>query len=136
MEIIAEIDPDGSPQIEIDVLRSPDKEEFTRILFSKYYEEHGGKSMITIDSSCSSNLPDVDFRPPESGPVLIDKNEPLKLRVFIDKSVLEVFVNDIQCVAVRVYPGREDSIGVSLRSQGEDALLKSIDAWQMKNIYK
>jgi beta-fructofuranosidase len=50
--------------------------------------------------------------------------------------VLEVFVNGTQCVAVRVYPGREDSVGVSLRSQGQDAVLKSLDAWQMKNIYK
>jgi beta-fructofuranosidase len=56
--------------------------------------------------------------------------------VFIDKSVVEVFVNGKQCVAMRVYPGRADSIGVSLRSQGQDATLKSLDAWQMKNIYE
>jgi len=44
--------------------------------------------------------------------------------------------NGKQCLAVRVYPGREDSIGVSLRSQGRDAVLKSLDAWQMENIYE
>ncbi|NQT39988.1 MAG: GH32 C-terminal domain-containing protein, partial [Planctomycetes bacterium] len=43
--------------------------------------------------------------------------------------------NGRQCVAVRVYPGREDSVGVSLRSQGQEAVLKSLDAWQMKKIY-
>ena len=46
-----------------------------------------------------------------------------------------MFANGKQCVAVRVYPGREDSLGVSLRSQGRDAQLKSLDAWQMKSIY-
>lgn len=75
-------------------------------------------------------------RAPEIAPVSIDENEPLKLRVFVDRSVVEVFVNGKQCVAVRVYPGREDSIGVFLRSQGQEAVLKSLDSWQMKNIYK
>jgi beta-fructofuranosidase len=66
----------------------------------------------------------------------MDKQEPLKLHVFIDKSVVEVFVNGKQCVAVRVYPGREDSLGVSLRAQGSGAKLKTLDAWKMKSIYE
>ena len=56
--------------------------------------------------------------------------------MYVDKSVVEVFVNGKQCVAVRVYPGREDSVGVSLRAQGQDSELISLDAWQMENIYK
>ena len=62
-------------------------------------------------------------------------DEPLNLHVFVDKSVVEVFVNGKQCVAVRVYPGRSDSLGVSLRSQGKDAVLKQMDVWQMGTIY-
>jgi beta-fructofuranosidase len=34
-----------------------------------------------------------------------------------------------------VYPGRADSLGVSLRAQGNDAVLKQFDAWMMKSIY-
>jgi beta-fructofuranosidase len=37
---------------------------------------------------------------------------------------------------MRIYPGRKDSVGVSLRSQGQDSELLLLDAWQMKNIYK
>jgi beta-fructofuranosidase len=37
---------------------------------------------------------------------------------------------------MRVYPGRQDSLGVSLRAQGNDAELKSLTAWQMENIYQ
>ena len=59
----------------------------------------------------------------------------MKLRVFVDKTIVEVFVNGRQCVALRVYPGRSDSSGVSLRAQGRDAVLKSLDAWQMGSIY-
>jgi len=147
MELLAEIDPKGAPMIELDVLRSPDRKEVTRIMFfeergfrhrefgrlHKYARKHS--SLISIDSSRSSVLPDVRSRAPETAPVFIRRGEPLRLRVFIDRSVVEVFANDRQCVAMRVYPGREDSLGVSLRSQGRDATLESLDAWQMKSIY-
>jgi beta-fructofuranosidase len=135
MEIVAEIDARKAQMFEMNVLRSPDKQEYTRIAFFRG-RGYRGKSLITIDSSYSSNLPDVRSRAPETAPVLLGKGEPLKLRVFVDRSVVEVFVNGKQCVAMRVYPGRKDSIGVSLRSQGKDAKLKSLDAWQMKNIYE
>jgi beta-fructofuranosidase len=59
----------------------------------------------------------------------------LTLRVFVDKSVVEVFVNGKQCVAVRVYPERADSVRVSLRAQGRDVGLLTLDFWQMANIY-
>ena len=63
------------------------------------------------------------------------QGEPLKLRVFIDRSVVEVFVNGRQYLAMRVYPGRQDSVGVSVHAQGQDAVLKSLDAWQMQSIW-
>ncbi len=134
MEIVAEIDPKGAPMVEMNVLRSPKKEEFTRIAFFKG-RGYRGKSLITIDSSYASQNPDARSRAPETAPVAIGDEEPLRLRVFVDKSVVEVFVNDRQCVAVRVYPDRQDSVGVSLRSQGKEAVLKSLDAWKMTNIY-
>jgi beta-fructofuranosidase len=148
MEIVAEIDPKGAPMVELNVLRSPDAEEFTRITFQARrgyrHREYGRthkqarqfSSVISIDNSRSSILPDVQSRVPETAQFLLQKNEPLKLRVFVDRSVVEVFVNGRQYVAVRVYPGRDDSVGVSLRSQGQDAVLKSLDAWQMTSIYE
>ena len=62
-----------------------------------------------------------------------DMGAKLKLRVFIDHSSVEVFVNDRQCVAVRVFPGREDSTGVSLQALGGDAKLLNFDAWQKRS---
>jgi beta-fructofuranosidase len=56
--------------------------------------------------------------------------------VFVDHSVVEVFVNGKQYAALRVYPGREDSLGVSLRTRGKDAKLTSLDAWTMNSIYE
>ena len=141
MEIAAEIETEGSPVVEMNVLRSPGGEEYTRIMFYRnrgYGEDRRGfprQSLISIDSSRSSLAADVTCRAPETAPVYLKRDEPLKLRVFIDRSVVEVFVNGNQCVALRVYPEREDSVGVSLRAQNRDAKLKSLDAWQMDNIY-
>jgi len=148
MEIVAEINPKGASSVELNVLRSPNREEVTRILFFKNrgyrHREYGRlgplarkvNSLISIDSSYSSTLPDVRTRGPETAQVYIDPKDPLRLRVFVDRSVVEVFVNEKQCVALRVYPGREDSVGVSLRAQGQEAQLRSLDAWRMENIWQ
>ncbi len=144
MEIIAEIDSTNemthfgsfAPLVEMNVLRSTDKEEFTRLAFFRGRGYGREESLITIDSSYSSALPEVWPRAPETAAVSMEPDEPLKLRVFVDRSSVEVFVNGKQCLAVRVYPGREDSVGVSLRSRAQDATLTRLDAWQMKSIYE
>ena len=142
MELAAEIDPQGAQMVELNVLRSANAEEVTRIVFlrERGYRDRFRRtrpaSVISIDNTRSSILPDVRSRPPETAQVVMPDGQPLKLRVFIDKSVVEVFVNGRQCVALRVYPGREDSLGVSLRAQGQEAKLRSLDAWQMKSIWQ
>ena len=142
MELIAKIDPGEAPMVEMNVLRSPNREEYTRIAFFKNrgFQDRvllsGRKqSLITIDSSSSSIAADVLSRAPETAPFFLEADEDLELRVFIDRSVVEVFVNGKQCVALRVYPDREDSVGVSFRSQGLDGELKSLDAWGLKSIW-
>ncbi len=150
IEIQAEIDTGSAPLVELNVLRSPRREEFTRIAFYRgrgfrNWERYTGwersrleaarDSLVTLDNSYSSILPDVQSRAPETGPVYLAPDENLQLRVFVDKSVVEVYVNGRQCLAVRVYPGRDDSLGVSVRAQGGDACLQSLSAWQMDNIY-
>ena len=142
MEIVVEFDPIDAPMVEMKVLCSPNREEYTRITFFKERGygstipgKPGANSLISLDTSRSSELSDVRSRPPETAPVFIEPDETLRLRVFIDRSIVEVFVNEKQCVAARVYPGRADSLGVSLRSQGRDVKLKSLNAWQMKSIY-
>ena len=58
----------------------------------------------------------------------------LKLHVFIDRSVLEVFIDDgATCVTRVEYPGEKD-LGVSVFADNGGATLKSLDAWEMKPI--
>jgi beta-fructofuranosidase len=55
----------------------------------------------------------------------------LRLRVFVDKPVIEVFANDRQAICRRVYPGRSDSLGVVLFAKGGKARFSSVKAWEM-----
>ena len=67
----------------------------------------------------------------ERAPFMLDENERLRLRVFIDKSVVEVFANDRQAVARRIYPARSDSLGVRIFSVGGSAKVKVLESWHM-----
>jgi beta-fructofuranosidase len=152
MEIYAEIDAKEASMIELNVLQSPRKEEYTTISIlpergyrsgRNYWRVPGEQrvrtpvpSLISLQTTHSSVLPKAYSRAAETAQVVIGREETVKLRIFIDKSVVEVFVNGKQCVVARVYPGRDDSVGVSLRSQGSSCELLSLDAWQMKNIYE
>ena len=55
--------------------------------------------------------------------------------MFIDRSVIEVFANDRQCLTLRTYPSRQDSTGVAVFARGSDARLVSLNAWQMRSIW-
>ena len=39
--------------------------------------------------------------------------EPLKLHIFVDNSLVEIFANDRFALATRIYPARDDSTGIS-----------------------
>ena len=138
MELDVEIDPKMARWVQLSILRSPNAEERTTITFYNYDRRlsiwYHTPGVISLDGSNSSTNSDVWLRPPEKA-VMERGDEPLRLRVFIDRSVVEVYANDKQYLAMRVYPDRDDSVGVSLRAQGQDALLKRIDAWQMKSIW-
>jgi len=63
-------------------------------------------------------------------------SETLRFRVFIDKSIVEVFVNDRKWMLLPVYPSLPESLGFSITAFGQDAQLISLNAWQMKSIYE
>ena len=57
--------------------------------------------------------------------------ELLTLRIFLDRSILEVFANRRQCVTQRIYPARTDSIGISLFARGGQARVRSLQSWTL-----
>ena len=137
LELQLEIAPRGATEFGVKVRRSPDGEEETAIVCSVTTET------LKIDLTKSTLDEEVKYprltpqdedggerwtRSQEAPFKLID-GEPLKLHIFLDRSVLEVFANSNLCLTQRIYPTRADSLGVSIFARGGEALLNSLDAW-------
>jgi len=134
VEIEATLEPGSAREVGLNVLRSPDGAEQTTITL--YRDTHGpGRCGLGLDVSRASTRSDVEARSPEVGPLDLPEGEPLRLRIFIDRSVVEVFANDRQCLTIRAFPEREDSVGVSAFARGGEATLASCEAWQMRSIW-
>jgi beta-fructofuranosidase len=123
LELLVEMDSADASEFGIKVCVSPNGEEQTIIAYSS---EQGGLSVDTRQSAPSDSPKTI-----ETAPFSLDENERLRLRIFVDKSVIEVFANDRQAVARRIYPARTDSVGVSLFAVGGSAKVHVLQAWQM-----
>jgi len=66
-------------------------------------------------------------------PCDLDKDEELNLRIFLDKGMVEVFVNDRQA-AVYMHLHDKENVGISLFSKGGDIAAR-VKGWKMKSIY-
>ncbi|UCF14054.1 MAG: glycoside hydrolase family 32 protein, partial [Phycisphaerales bacterium] len=91
-----------------------------------YYDAAAGR--LVFDSTNSG----IDGRRTvERAPLKLADGESLRLRVFVDKSIVEIYANDRQAVCRRVYPGRDDSLGVILFADGGEAEFTSVKAWEL-----
>ncbi len=102
---------------------APDESEQTAV----YYDAR--QQQLTIDARQSSQ--GEGAKTLEAGPLVLEPGQRLQLRVFVDKSVVEVFANGRQAVMRRIYPTRPDSLEVRLFSRGGPAEVHSIRAWSM-----
>jgi len=138
MELEVVLDPRQAREVGLRVLRSPNGEEQTSITLSMHawaWPWGADKRELMIDVSQSSLSPEIASRTPEIGPLYLKDGEPLRLRVFIDRSIVEVFANGRQCLTLRAYPTRQDSTGVSVFARGSEASLVSLNAYQMKSVW-
>jgi beta-fructofuranosidase len=63
----------------------------------------------------------------------LGSDEPARLRVFVDRSVVEAYLNDRICITGRVYPTREDSLRVRVMAPDRQAILGPVDVWAMRD---
>ena len=137
LELQLEITPRGATEFGVKVRKSPDGEEETAIAFTPTDER------LKIDLTKSTLDDEVQYprltpRDEDGGerytssqeaPFKLVEAEPLRLQIFLDKSVVEVFVNSRLCLTQRIYPTRPDSLGISVFARGGEAILNSLDAW-------
>jgi len=108
------------------VRMSQDGKEFTRLL----YDAKEGR--IKADRRHSSPVGAVHENPrDERGSVNLPADQPVVFDIFLDKSVIEVFVNDgVAAGITRVYPS-SGSVGIDLFAEGGSVTVRSVDAWDM-----
>lgn len=120
-EISVTIAPHSAHRIGLQVRTSGNREETTLLYYNVETEK------LTFDATRSG---DKGRMVVEEAPLKL-AHERLRLRVFIDKSVIEVFANDRQAITRRVYPARDDSDRVRLFCAGGSASFSDIETWEM-----
>jgi len=137
MELRVKIDPKQAAQCGVKVRRSPDGQEETAIVYD------ARKKVVRIELARSSLNKGVIYKTfvmtgvanpdvtAQEAPFELRPGETLDLRIYLDKTMLEVFANGRQCLTQRIYPMRQDSLGVCLFCTGGEARFNSVDAWEM-----
>ena len=123
LELDLNFEATNAKQYGLKICSSPRGEEQTLV----YYDAEEKKLKVDTTKSSLADGP----KTLEAGPFELKPAEPLKLRVFVDKSVVEVFANGRQAVMRRIYPSRPDSTGVRLFSNGGAVRVPILQAWEM-----
>ena len=137
LDLEIEIDPGSAEVVGLDVLCSPGAEEFTRlewdrkagVLRGRYGHASEGEKGDYERFERNGGTPGLHELPFELKP-----EESLRLRVIVDRSVVEIFANDRQALVLRAYPTREDSDRVRLFASGGGAKVLSCRAWELQRV--
>jgi beta-fructofuranosidase len=115
----------NSESVSLHVRRSPDGRETTEI---RYSWETG---RLVLDRTASSLNPRVrrDMQEATYFPTIKDS---IALTVFLDQSVLEVFVDERAAFATRIYPTLAGSDGIALACSGPGAVAGQIKAVRIR----
>src|SRR5262245_57320068 len=137
LELTVKFEPNKASEFGLAVRASPDGSERTVLSYDR-------AAMVLLIDFKQSTLdrgvyyPSFIFPPGGPNPVVsrqeapfeLKPNEPLRLRIFLDRSMLEVFANERQALTQRIYPSRTESVGVTAYSRGGPATLSG-EAWDM-----
>jgi beta-fructofuranosidase len=128
LEIDAIIVPTPGAEFGLRLRCSPGGEEHTDIVYQ------GAEQAVAVDTRASGQSIEGE-RGRYAAPAIPDANGQVRLRIFLDRSVLEVFAGDSTCLASRIYPTRADSLGLELFSKRGSARLVTMDVWKLDSIW-
>jgi len=88
-----------------------------------------GEKKISVRDEKETIDPDTSTRAYADAPFELKEGEDLNLRIFIDKPIVEVFINDRQA-AVQRHLHKPEDVGICLHSEGGD-LKADVTGWKM-----
>lgn len=134
-----ELAPVSGRQAELKLTATPDSAEFGFNIF----KNHSGEAKVSINGTTSefrvdlTNLKRYDNDGWSYGgvysttlPQLLKKGEEVTLHLFIDGSILDIFINDKWATSIRVFPTEADADGIEAFSTTPTAV-KSLEAWTL-----
>lgn len=129
VEIIAEFDllKSDARSFGLLVRCAPQREEYTAIVYDSV------ACTLTVDREHASVAP-TSYRGAYTATAASEDGALVALHVFLDCSVVEVYLNHCSCLTERIYPTRADSQGVVVFARDGRAHLRTLDLWQMKKI--
>lgn len=113
-------------KVALTVLAAPDGSEATRI---EYWPDARRLTVVRARSAISRQVSHQNV----VGHLALDAGEPLRLRVLLDHSVLEVYANERLCLTTRIYPTLPASRHGSVSIEGHAEA--SLHAWAMGGIH-
>ena len=126
LEIEVEFAENAAADFGLIVRCSPDGSEQTRIVVRPGPGELAVQRVGDLDDGVAKE---------ERAPLAIAAGERVRLRVFVDASVLEIFANDTCYMAVRLYPRRADSLGVAIFAAAAPVDVVHFTAWPLSSIW-
>ena len=124
LEIVAAFEPGEARRFGVKVRTSRDGRSSTRIFYDTVSGDFGAEGNI------QEPPPHVGLG---SGPAYIERGQPVVMRIFLDKCLLEVFVNGHTCSGV--FSCEPGDLGVDLFSDGAATRVRSLDVWEMKSAW-
>ena len=130
LEIRAEFKPLGAHFYGLVVRRSGDGQRGVTIGYDGRQIHLTGADPTGV-SVGDGSLAGADFHVPFS---LLPHEQTLTLHMFLDKCVLEVYVNGRACFTRALYSPSED-LGMAAFAEGGDAVLERLDVWRMRPVW-
>ena len=135
MEIKLTIEPNDASRFGLKLLSSPGGEEETVVSYDAQLQQ------FVVDFEKASENGELVYgrntRDDNSGvrqqivPHALEVGGRLDLDIFVDRSVIEIFVNSRICIVQRVYPARDDSKGFRLFTKDRPISVRGITKWEM-----
>ncbi|MDW8322006.1 MAG: glycoside hydrolase family 32 protein [Armatimonadota bacterium] len=127
-ELRVEIQPQEAQQCGMRLVHTADEGQVTTIAFSQ------AEGKLSIDRTRSSRYEEV-ARDIRSAPFSLKDGEILRLHVFVDRSVLEVYANGHTCLTSRIYPQGTGGYQPYLFAEGGSAQLTRIEGWTLEAVW-
>ncbi len=131
LELDINISPQDAKEFGIKVCCAPDGSEQTTIVYdSKKKNVRVDLSRTSLDKSLMEWFYERHNYKQEAE-LKLKPNETLNFHIFLDRSVMEIFVNNRLCLTHRIYPSRDDSKGIVLFAKGGKIKIPVFNAWKM-----